>query len=55
MSKYSKAIAAFVGTGGPSLLADLGDGLTGDEWLRAFILGTIAAVTVWAAPKNADA
>lgn len=54
MSPYSKCIAGFVGAFGPSLLADLGGGLTGDEWLRALILGIVAGVTVWAAPKNAD-
>lgn len=56
MARYSKCIAGFVGAFGPALVAALSDGkVTQAELAQAFIVGVVAAVTVYAAPKNADA
>jgi hypothetical protein len=55
MKAYSKAIAGFIGAFGPSLITALPDGVTVEELVRATILGLVAAVAVWAAPKNVEA
>lgn len=55
MSAYSKCIAGFVGAFGPAIVAALSDGKVSQaELVQALIIGLVAAVTVYAAPKNAD-